>query len=111
MGGICDKLLLLIPGIFHRLYRPAGKQDADEKKEHKATDADEYTVAGERSAHTLFAGNVNKDQTLAVWSIHAKESDLMFRDRSRTLVKYDRSVFFYFVGTICRSSKCGSGQL
>ena len=64
--GVRHKLPLLLPRLFHRLYRPPGQQPADEEKHGEAQCPDEKTGLDEVGEGCLFAGHIRKGDALPV---------------------------------------------
>lgn len=67
MGGISDKLFLLGSGLIDWLYDPAGKEDADAKKDKKAENTYKSTVAGQVIHGGKLVGDVHKNKKLIRW--------------------------------------------
>ena len=70
MGGVfllCNlpTAVLLLPGPFHRLYRPGGQLETDGKKGEKAEHTDEDTVLGQIVQGGLLTGGICEDHTLS----------------------------------------------
>ena len=83
MGGVGNELALLLPGPFHRLYRPGSQPDADTKKCKKAEDTDEDTVLDQIVQGGLLAGNVRKDNALSKGTVYTQKAQMILLQFSK----------------------------
>ena len=77
VGSVRNKLTLLLPGPFHRLYRPGGQLEADGKKGEKAEHTDEDTVLGQIVQGGLLTGGICEDHTLSKGAVCPQKTQVI----------------------------------
>ena len=86
MGGIGQKLVLLVPGPFHRTGGPVGQQNGHPQQQEKRRRGDEHIGPDHLPQHCPLHGHVHKRQFLIEAVVHPEKAEVILGDDALTLL-------------------------